>query len=261
MRLVYSEWLKTKRTPIRWLTFVTPILFAGFVLVYFSIRGVRVENLFSVFTLFFEGWTVLVIPIGAGLLPGLMSQQEEIAGQFTGWLANQIPRHRLYLSKLAILMASASVSLMMATCILLAGLTLLFQLPTVWPIFTAAVLLAIMGTFPLLALHLWVSLAWGIGASIAIGGAGLLVAALMATSLGDSIWPIVPWAWPVRMAIFPGFYLHDWPGLEQLPASIASGIIMEQTMLGLFCAIVFFIVIVGLSLVWFNRWEGRKAVV
>lgn len=260
MRLFYSEWLKTKRTPIRWLTFVTPILFAGFVLAYFFIRGVRVENLFSVFTLFIEGWTVLVIPLGAGLLPGLMNQQEEFAGQFTGWLACQIPRHRLYLGKLAILMASASVSLMMATCILLAGLTLLFQLPMVWPIFTAAVLLAIIGTFPLLALHLWVSLAWGMGASIAIGGAGLLVAALMATSLGDSIWPVVPWAWPVRMAIFPGFYLHDWLGLGQPPAS-ASGIIIEQTMIGLFCAIVFFIIVVGLGVVWFNRWEGRKAVV
>lgn len=260
MRLFYSEWLKTKRTPIRWLTFVTPILFAGFVLAYFFIRGMRVENLFSVFTLFIEGWTVLVIPLGAGLLPGLMSQQEEFAGQFTGWLACQIPRHRLYLGKLAILIASASVSLMMATCILLAGLTLLFQLPMVWPIFTAAVLLAIIGAFPLLALHLWVSLAWGMGASIAIGGAGLLVAALMATSLGDSIWPVVPWAWPVRMAIFPGFYLHDWLGLGQPPAS-ASGIIMEQTMIGLFCAIVFFIIVVGLGVVWFNRWEGRKAVV
>ena len=76
--------------------------------------------------------------------------------------------------------------------------------------------------------------------SVGIGGAGVLVAAIIgATVAGDAIWEVVPWAWPVRLAMHP----------------IASEIELYP---GLLYATLLFVAIAVLSLAWFRRWEGRK---
>lgn len=46
-------------------------------------------------------------------------------------------------------------------------------------LFLTAAVLVILGTLPLLALHLWISFAWGMGASVGISMGGLLMAAIL----------------------------------------------------------------------------------
>lgn len=38
MKILSSEWLRTKRTAIRWLTFCMPIVFASLVISYMALR-------------------------------------------------------------------------------------------------------------------------------------------------------------------------------------------------------------------------------
>jgi ABC-2 type transport system permease protein len=187
-----------------------------------------------------------------------MIHQEELAGNFNGFLGSKLPRRDLYLGKLIMLILLASASTFLAVLALLAGLSFILNIPVPWPIYIAAAIMAIIGTFPLLAFHLWISFAWGMGASIGIGGGGILIAALMATSLGNKIWQFVPWAWPVRLTGLAEAYLLYLPGMEYPPEIISSGFVVGQAIKGLVLAAIFFISLLAGGLIWFKMWEGRK---
>ena len=144
---------------------------------------------------------------------------------------------------------------MAATILLVLGFNVLLKLPISWPIFIAGAIMAAIGTIPLLAIQLWISFAWGMGASIGIGGAGLLISALMGTSLGDEVWQFVPWAWPIRLSMLPGGYLIYEPGKDILTN---TGILINQAIIGIMISLMFFSVVLFGGLHWFKRWEGRK---
>jgi ABC-2 type transport system permease protein len=258
VKILSSEWIKTKRTHIRWLTFLAPVIFAALVIGYYSIREISTDIQTSIFQVFFEVWAAMVIPLGAGLISGLMIHQEELAGSFNSFLGSKLPRYYLYLGKLAILALSSTVSILIATLSLVVGFNAILKISIAWPVFIAAAIMAIIGTIPLLTFHLWISFAWGMGASIGIGGAGLLIAALMGTSLGDKVWQFVPWAWPVRLSMLPGAYLLYKPGMDYSPEIISSGFVINQAIIGLVPVAVFFAVMLFGGLVWFKRWEGEK---
>ena len=78
-----------------------------------------------------------------------------------------------------------------AVCVLYIGINdVVFDSANIM-IFLSASVLAVTGTLPLLALHLWVSFARGLGASIGISFAGILMAVLFGTTnLRDNIWPV-----------------------------------------------------------------------
>ncbi|MBM6615060.1 lantibiotic immunity ABC transporter MutG family permease subunit [Desemzia sp. RIT804] len=260
MKLLSSEWLKTKRTPIRWLTFFMPVVYATLIIGYIALRGAGQHTEMLTFQVFFEAWTSFVIPIGAGILSGFIVYQEELAGSFNGFLSSKTSRHSLYLGKLGILILTLAVSTFIALIVLGIGLQITLNVSIMWPIFIATVILIIIGTIPILALQLWTSFAWGMGASIGISIGGLLMAALMgATSLGDKVWQFIPWAWPVRLAKLPGAYLQFTPSMQVPPEAISSGFIFNQLVIGLIAVMTGLVIAVIGGIIWFNRWEGRKS--
>lgn len=251
------EWLKTRRTPVRWLTFVIPVALAALLVWYFSLKAMTPDPRLMMYQAFFEIWTALVIPMGVGLLAGIMSHQEELAGSFNGLLGSGLSRTSIYLGKLIMLMLLSLASTLLATFILATGINYGLNIPVSWPFFILGALMAEVGTLPLLALHLWLSLAWGMGASLGVGGGGLLIAALMgATNLGNTVWQFIPWAWPVRLAMLPGICLLSWAELP--PPLLSSGYVWHETLKGVIPALIVFIVLTVVGLLWFNNWEGRK---
>lgn len=257
MKSLSSEWIKTKRTPIRWLTFLAPVVFAALVIWYYSMRKITVDTQISIFQTFFGVWATMVIPLGAGLISGLMIQQEELAGSFNGFLGSKLPRHCLYFGKFAMLFLSSTGSILLATLSLVIGFSVILKISIPWSAFIVAAIMAIIGAIPLLAFHIWISFAWGMGASIGIGGFGLLIAALMATSLGDKVWQFVPWAWSVRLSMLPGAYLLYKP--DYPTEIISSRFLINQAIIGLLPVAVFSVVMLLGGLVWFKKWEGRKS--
>ncbi len=259
MKLLSSEWLKTKRTAIRWFTFCMPAVYAALIIGYIALRGVDINTQVLVFQIFFEAWTAFVIPLDVGILSGFIVHQEELAGNFNGFLAAKVSRYKLYLGKFGLLFVTMTTSTLIATIVLCVGLNVFLGLLIDWQIFVASAILVVIGTIPLLALHLWASFAWGMGASIGISIGGLLMAALIgATGLGDKIWQFIPWAWPVRLAMLPGVYLQFMPDMQVTPESISSGFVLNQLATGLIAvAICLAVALVG-GMVWFDKWEGRK---
>jgi lantibiotic transport system permease protein len=256
LRILKSEWLKTKRSPGRWMIFIIPVLTAMIFIWYFSKLTLSNDIQVKIYQSFFEFWTALVIPVSTGVLAGLIVQQEEFAGNFIALLGSPFSRTSHYLGKLVILILQTIVSSMSAVFSLLCGLKLFLEIDVPYSHFLLAVLTTEAGLLPLLALHLWIGMAYGFGAAIGLGSGGVILAALVgATSLGNKIWPFVPWAWPVRLSLMPG---HFFPGMD-LPTSITSlTFFWHQTLMSVVLSALLFVFLVTGGCIWFNKWEGRK---
>ena len=92
-------------------------------------------------------------------------------------------------------------------------------------------------------------MSFGKGASMGLGIAGSLIAALMITGLGDATWKYIPWAWGVRAMDYT-VLAWDSPQLyAQVKTDFFSGMIISVC-----CTVCLLIA----SLVWFHGWEGGK---
>lgn len=256
LKLLLSEWLRTKRTAVRWLTFCMPIIFSLCTAAYLAAREGSTQAF--AFEGFFTIWTVFIIPAGIGILAGFIVQEEELAGNFSGYLGTGLSRVRLYAGKFLLLFFCVAVCTFIAVLILCAGMKAAVPAGvTVW-VFVAGAALAVIVALPLLALHLWISFAWGMGASVGISFGGLLMAAILGlTGLGSGLWPFIPWTWPVKLGMLAGtYFLKDAGSLSQ--TEITSGLIKTaSTGLGAAAAGLILFLIGGM--IWFNIWDGRKS--
>ncbi|MCE3200167.1 lantibiotic immunity ABC transporter MutG family permease subunit [Paenibacillus sonchi] len=257
LRLLSSDWLKTKRTPVRWLTGAAILGYPALLLWYFARPARTAELPYEIHQAFFQSASI-ILPVGIGLLAGLLAAQEENAGHFNGLLGQSAPRTLIYLSKLLQLVMLVTVFLFGSMLVLLSGMRYLLHIeqPGIG-IFMLSGLLALAGSLALCVLHLFLALAYGLGASVGAGGAGLLVAAIIGTtSIGDAIWPCVPWSWPARLAGLPALAM---PGLTLPEGFTLSGFLRDQLFRGLVPACAVFMLAAVCSILWFCRWEGRKS--
>ncbi|AVD36212.1 lantibiotic immunity ABC transporter MutG family permease subunit [Clostridioides difficile] len=256
IKLLSSEWLRAKRTAVQGLTLYMPIIFSLCVVAYLTIKSGSTQEF--AFEGFFTIWTVFIIPIGVGILAGFIVQEEELAGNFNGFLCVGISRVRLYLGKFLFLLFCLTICTFIATLILCIGMNIAVPSgATIW-LFLSAAGLVVIGTLPLLAIHLWVSFAWGMGASIGISIGGILMAAILGlTSVGAKVWAFVPWTWPVKLGMLPGTYFIKEAG------TISTEVFYSKMMQS--ATVVFIVVAIGLiifligGVIWFKIWEGRKS--
>lgn len=249
MSLLWSEWLKTKHTVIRWFIFFLPLCFAGLGIAYMKYRS-EISSAF-VFEGFYMIWSAVIIPIGAGLLTGFLIHEEEMAGNFNNILNTEISRVKLYAGKFIFSVISLTLCTLLVSLIHSIGMAAVLPGRANISWFFMAALLTAVGTFPILAIHLWISFLWGMGTSIGVGICGILMAVLIGTtSLGNEVWVLLPWSYPVKMAMFP------------MASSFLSGTMMIEAILQLikeFCfSMIFSVIFLSGGMFWFRKWEGRK---
>ena len=100
IRLILVEWLKTKRTAIRWITFLLPILISGCIIGCTVVHGRYNYFEMNIFKTFFEALAIFIVPPGVSILTAQVVYEEELAGGFNMFLSEKFPRYKLYLSKL-----------------------------------------------------------------------------------------------------------------------------------------------------------------
>lgn len=226
-----------------------PVIAALCITAYLSVRGgVTTE---FVYEGFFVVWTAIIIPVLAGILAGFIIHEEELAGNFTSFLNTKISKMKLYFGKFLMLVFCLLCCTFIATLMLCAGMNLVMPNPDNIAMFIQAAFLTVLGTLPILSIHLWVSFLWGMGASIGISMGGILMAALIgATGLGGKMWMVIPWCWPVKMAMIPSVFAQSGPSI-----AYASGIEILRSEL-ILTAIGLILFLAG-GMLWFRRWEGR----
>lgn len=250
MNLLTSEWLKTKHTIIRWLIFFLPVCISVCIVAYLSYRPDLSFD--SVYEGFFIIWATILLPLGVSLLTSFLINVEEQAGDFNSLLNTGIPRTKIYGGKICFSVLSLTVSTFITTLILCIGMNILLPNSVNLSLFLEGSILSIIGALPILAIHLWVSFLWGMGASIGLGICGIILAVLIGTTgLGDKIWMIIPWSYSVKMAMFPVAY-------SLLPSTmfVRSAI---QFVLEFALSITFFVIFLLGGMIWFRKWEGRKS--
>lgn len=107
-------------------------------------------------------------------------------------------------------------------------------------------LIVFISNIPLYMLQYLVVFSFGNGTSLGFGILGSLLAALMATGIGDGIWTVLPWSYSIRLG---GYYL-----LNSINIIIPKGEIIQSTIL----ILIFIIIFLVLQVIFSNYWEGKK---
>jgi ABC-2 type transport system permease protein len=248
-RALRADFQKLKHTQIFWVHIVIPIIGAFFFLMCYNLFA-KVETI-EKHVLYFE-LLGMVFPLLIGIICGMAVSQEEQAGQFQVLLSTK-SRCITCLSKLFTLIFMGMFSLFLALGIVLLGLKLFlhaFNIPYLlyfqvfgWITFSNIFIYI---------LSFFISLKFGRGASIFLGIAGMLIAALMITGLGDRCWMYLPWAWSVRFSDFATLNFMDLVMHKEIPDlsySIQKASCITAT---------YTFSILILELLWFKFWEGRK---
>ncbi|GIQ63022.1 multidrug ABC transporter permease [Paenibacillus cisolokensis] len=257
LRILRTDWLITKRTGYRWLVFAAPPLAAGILLWYFSGRPLAPGLANAIYEAFSQ-MTASALPLAIGLLAGMLAMQEEQAGCFGGLLGRQQPRALSFAGKLLMVTLPVGFGIFAAALLLVFGMeTLLGIADADAGLFLAGAAYTTIGSLTLCVFHLFLALAFGMGASAAAGGAGFLLAAIVgATVVGDRIWEFVPWAWPVRLSQFP--LLARLSEFQNGTGTSAFELYCRQVDGVLLMAVASFIVASICGTIWFVGWEGRK---
>lgn len=256
LRTLRAEWLITKRTGYRWLAGGAPLLAALALLGYSYGRPAAANQDFAMYSAFYQMVTA-VLPLWIALLAGVMALQEEQAGHLGGLLGRKQSRWMTFSGKLMMILIPVIVGNALSTVVLIVGMHTVLGIEDInLTLFAVGAGLSALGTLTLCVVHLWLGIGFGLGATVTVGGAGLLVSALIGgTVLGDDIWCYVPWAWPLRLAWYPLYLqLNETAGLETGVLDSYTGQFLIAAGLATGSIVLVFL----LSGRWFSRWEGRK---
>lgn len=239
-RCLKAEYQKCKHSILLYIHIMVPIMcavvFAGYYHISIWEPTTKISAYLEVLAVAF--------PFLIGIIVGLVIQIENQAGRFQLLLGTIPSRTATYIGKLGFLIINALASMLLALGIF----ALLYRNAPV-ALYMKAGFLLLITVLPIYLLHLLVGMNFGKGASMGLGIAGSLVAALMITGLGDAVWKYIPWAWGVRAMDYI-VLAWDSPHLfEQVSTDFFIGMIISV------CCTICLLVI---SLIWFHSWEGGK---
>lgn len=241
IRCLRSDLLKLHHTPVIWMHVALPLACAGLFLGYYAVSA---WNPLSELSGFLEVIGIL-LPLAAGIVCGMVSDQEAHAGSFQHMLAGLPSRLATGTGKLLALSALGAAAIAIVIGVFGIG----FGQAPVSLYLTAFAALAF-GYTVLCILHLAVGSRFGRGATIGLGIVESLVAALAATGLGDGIWYFIPCAWPARLC---DMVVALWaaPDLSaQVAADMHLFVIIGATIT---------VALILCAGIWFRLWDGRRS--
>lgn len=193
-KLLKSEAIRLKHTPLLWVHLIVPLLGAAVFLGYYSFSGwgsaAKVQAYLQVVSC---SW-----PFLCGIICAL-AEEMEAEGGWQNFLILPQRKYQALLAKWLVLLVAGFMACLLAV-VGLAAVYRFFPEGTVFPfsVYLQEAVLIWMGQAVVYLLHLALSLRFGKTVSIGVGTAGSLLAFLMLTGLGDGIWMFFPWAWSCR---------------------------------------------------------------
>jgi ABC-2 type transport system permease protein len=252
LRAVCSEWLKLRRTPAAWLTVFFPVICMVGIGWYLSAsHRLDWNNLLQ----YSYGFWITLWPAGGVALQAALAADIDI--QENGWRALRMrpvaPETLFGAKMLAQGLHLLLHSLLISSLIPLTGALLRVPGEVPWSLLLLLALSCTFLTLPLQVLYVWFATAKGIGMSIGLGVVGLLLGALLGgTSMGERIWPFVPWAWPMRLfMVFSTIWINLHGDFTSPRVQLGLGLVS----IPLLATPVLLVGIVIASLRWFGRQE------
>ncbi|MFP3917749.1 lantibiotic immunity ABC transporter MutG family permease subunit [Lysinibacillus telephonicus] len=247
IRLLKSEFLKTKRTPFLIIHFLVPIIVSMLFLAYYSYSP---WNYSDKVIAYLQALTC-GYPIIIGLVCAMVSEQEAGAGHFQEMLTSTKIKILGFVSKLLLLLMFSFGAIFMSIGIFGIGfIGILHENFFDFRFYVIAACILFISHVFIYVLHFVVSLHFGKGASIGLGIVESLLVALLLTGLGDGIWSFIPYGWGGH---FVSLWSLHWSGAE--PSILETGL---KT--GIIACVCGTLIAFTLSCIWFWKWEGRKSV-
>lgn len=242
INILKSEFYKIKHTWIPWVHFLLPIIYAT--LFYLAANFTTLKNYGS--NDIIQTYLITlgaVLPIVVGAITSKVIDMEMSAGHFQMLLSSTKSKIKAYIGKLFVLLINAICFIALA----ITSFDLLFGYQSLLKC-SVEVLLVFVGNLSIYTIHLWISIAFGGGASIGLGFLETMLSLLLMTSLGDKIWYYFPSAWSSRLS---ATYIIGSSFKE-------SSYLYSEFIKWSYIAIPLMIIIMAYSLIWFNFWEGKS---
>ena len=240
LRCIRANCLKTKRSILSVIYVLVPFVLALAFAGYFHISNWDRTLKISAF-LEMMG---IIYPFLIGITVGIIAQQESRAGQYQFILSAVPSRVSVYIGEICFLMINSLLFCVVAV----ACFSLLFPFASINGCIQIIGLL-LLGTAPIYLIHFLCAFMFGKSASMGLGIAGSLLAAIMLTGLGDICWQYIPWAWSVRFMDFWLLATTNKDAYLQSCNSFYGGIIINVMVV---------LVLFAIGIIWIKLWDGGK---
>ena len=229
--IISSYWLRSRRTPVRLITFLCPILFSLIYGIYAinskGLIGKEMEVFFCIYIILANFSISFYIP--------MIDEIDKAAGNFANDLRTGISRKKIFFSISILLFIIEFISILVM---------ILIGFGKVEFNYISTVLCSLIGTImliPMIPVYQFLSLKLGFSGSILIGVFLTLSGILLGTTeLGGNIWYLLPFVWPIKL-IF-AYTSHE----------VTSHVILVFLTLSVIITVVF----IGVFNNWYNRWDG-----
>lgn len=251
LKLIQGHWYKTKRTPLRLMLLVLPILYSVLLFLYYSVSSTSNGNTENEYRYFFLGLG-LAVQFVASIVAVLLVRLDRNAGNFGNELKLGISRNKLIVSKLLLLFFMLfGVELMATTAFswlqgAFRGSWLSWQELALYSFYGILLML------PFIVTYTWLAYRFDFTGTLIISVLFFLVGVLMGTTnLGGNLWFFIPPTWLARtiFGLLPAAY---W--LTGTAQDIAGKMLLQLIPL----TIVLVVVLLVLFFIWYNNWEGTR---
>lgn len=247
-RCLLSEFKKRKQGIFLLLHLGIPLILAGILVLYFLSRDVSISAEVS-YIIFFELIGVGT-PVIISIICGMVADSENEAGHFQNILRLIQSRHIAFVSQTTMMISSYSAAMFLTISIYTFTLKFLVGVDEVY--FTLYYLTGIIFTIASIFQYFFyqvIGYRYGIGICSICGFGGVIIAALSLTTIGDKVWGYLPWAWANRFSEYvTDYFKMTNVEMKSNPMLVTGGYSFLILTMGIFF----------LSIVWINRWTGRK---
>ena len=233
-----SEYTKTKHSSYPWIHLLLPFVGALLFILYFSLYVNT--PIYNKCKMVLE-LTATVFPLLIGIITAIVTTLEEKASYFYRVLSCQ-HRSFVYLGKLFLLYLSGVGSMLLLFFFFAGGVTL-FTSTEAFPYFIllkSFLALVISGLF-FYTIHLFISFKFGIGISIFLSIVEALLTILFSNIPLNNIWRLIPFSWSVKLSdlILQGKFSEFYSGIVTI--------------------VIITILLIFVTTIWFQQWEGKKS--
>lgn len=238
-KLIYAQWLKTKRTPVRMLVIICPValamLFGLYIAISNSLQGREMLAFF------------LLLSICAGFALSffvpMVYDPDKNASLFANELRIGVKRSRLFLSKFLLISILLGLIEIIATVIFVMFLSFFNPVEIDLSQLLMFIAISFFTLLPMIAVYQFLALRFGYVGSILTGSFVTLSSILLGTTdLGINIWKKLPFTWNVRL-------IYGSSKISELSAYTGWSMKLGQSLL-------LTIVLLCLFILWYNRWDG-----
>lgn len=236
IREFLSDFTKVKRTPVILLHVLMPAVITVLFLAYYGCAGYRiipdVKSFFILAQICYPVFISIVVPAFIQLDRNINGAQNAL-----GVVES---RAAVYLGKLLFLLFLSSISMIICEVCFYIGNNYFLNITAMGVAdYFAILLIFLFSNLFAYILHILIAFRFGPSVSVLLGIFGTIAAGLLENPIGDKIWPIVPWEWGVR-------FFKEYFNFQNTP--VVYGIVF---------LLIVTTIMLTISIVWFNRWEGK----